>query len=227
MMRSFVPHSEILPPAQQRLWPELGSVSRIGLVLYGGTAVALRLGHRFSVDFDFFTDKPLDRQALVTALSFIGNATVLQDQMDTFTVMVIGNHAPRENVKVSFFGSIGFGRVDEPEMTEDGILQVAALVDLMATKLKVMLQRVEAKDYQDIAAMLRAGVSLAKGQAAARALYGHDFQPSESLKALVFFEGGDLHTLSSGDKETLIEAASTVRDLPFVRIAARELSLNT
>jgi hypothetical protein len=63
---------EILPPAQKRLWPELRPAARLGLVLYGGTAVALRLGHRFSVDFDFFTDKPLDKQALRSAFSFIG-----------------------------------------------------------------------------------------------------------------------------------------------------------
>jgi hypothetical protein len=55
----------------------------------------------------------------------------------------------------------------------------------MATKLKVLLQRVEAKDYQDIAALIKAGVSLERGLAAARELYGHRFQPSESLKTLV------------------------------------------
>ena len=93
----------------------------------------------------------------------------------------------------------------------------------MATKLKVLLQRIEAKDYQDIAAMIKAGVSLASGLAAARALYGASFQPSESLKALVYFEGGDLQTLVLEDKEALIKATSAVRDLPVVRTAAREL----
>lgn len=32
----------------------------LGFALYGGTAIALRLGHRTSVDFDFFNDRPLD-----------------------------------------------------------------------------------------------------------------------------------------------------------------------
>jgi hypothetical protein len=53
----------------------------------------------------------------------------------------------------------------------------------MSTKLKVLLQRVEAKDYIDIAAMTGAGVSLAKGLASAKLMYGHSFQPSECLKA--------------------------------------------
>ena len=223
MTPSFTPHLEILPPAQQRLWPELSAVTRLGWVLYGGTAVALRLGHRFSVDFDFFTDKPLDKQALITALPLIGESTVLQDQPEAFTVLVGRDGMPNAYVKLSFFGTLDFGRIGEPQMTEDGVLQVAALDDLMATKLKVLLQRIEAKDYQDIAAMIKAGVSLASGLAAARALYGASFQPSESLKALVYFEGGDLQTLVLEDKEALIKATSAVRDLPVVRTAAREL----
>ena len=114
-------------------------------------------------------------------------------------------------------------RLEEPEATEDGVVRVASLADLMATKTKVILQRVEARDYQDIAAMIRAGVSLSVGLAAARALYGPAFQPSESLKAMMYFEGGDLNILSAEDKETLINAASGVRDLPNVQIAARNL----
>lgn len=226
MNRRFVPHTEILPPAQKRLWPELHPASRLGMVLYGGTAVALRFGHRFSVDFDFFTDKPLDKQALRAAFPFMSGASVLQDQPSAFTVLAPGGETQAEFVRLSFFGSIDFGRVGEPETTEDGILQVASSDDLMATKVKVILQRVEAKDYLDIAAMIGAGASLAKGLAAARAMYGGSFQPSESLKALVYFEGGDLHTLSTEVKQTLIEAASTVRDLPPVTIAARELNVN-
>ncbi len=48
----FKPRMDILPAAQQRLWPELHPSIELGLVLYGGTAIALRLGHRASVDFE-------------------------------------------------------------------------------------------------------------------------------------------------------------------------------
>ncbi len=96
--------------------------------------------------------------------------------------------------------------------------------DLMATKLKVLLQRVEAKDYQDIAALIKTGVSLEKGLAAARAMYGYNFQPSESLKALVYFQGGDLDSLLRPERETLIKAVKTVRKLPTVKIVAHRLS---
>ena len=50
----FEPRLDILPPAQRRLWNELGSTPP-DFVLYGGTALALRLGHRQSEDFDFFS----------------------------------------------------------------------------------------------------------------------------------------------------------------------------
>jgi len=85
-------------------------------------------------------------------------------------------------VKLSFFGGIGFGRVGEPEFTDDGVLQVAALDDLMTGKLKVVLQRAEAKDYRDIAAMLGTGIDLAYGIAAARVLFGPNSSRVRALK---------------------------------------------
>ena len=54
MIDTFTPCLEILPSAQRALWPAFRSASQLGLVLYGGTAIALRLGHRSSVDYDFF-----------------------------------------------------------------------------------------------------------------------------------------------------------------------------
>jgi hypothetical protein len=53
-------------------------------------------------------------------------------------------------VKVSFFGAINIGRVGEPETTEDGAVRVASLLDLGGTKVKTLVQRVEAKDYRDL-----------------------------------------------------------------------------
>ena len=65
------PHFTILPSAQRRLWPDLRSAPRLGFTLYGGTAIALRLGHRHSVDFDFFSDKALGREAIKNAFPFM------------------------------------------------------------------------------------------------------------------------------------------------------------
>ena len=221
MKSFFIPCMDILPPAQRLVWPELRAAADLGFVLYGGTAIALRLGHRFSVDFDFFSEEPLERENLRVVFPFMERATTLQDRGNTLTLLVPA--VDDQPVKISFFGAVDFGRVGEPDWTRDNVLQVAALEDLLATKLKVILQRAEAKDYRDIAAMLLAGNSLAHGLAAARRLFGTAFQPSESLKALVYFDDGDLPTLPLAERRILIESVKRVRDLPEVALRAHHL----
>jgi hypothetical protein len=60
MPEFFEPKAAILPQAQQEIWPLLAPAAALSFVLYGGTAVALYLGHRTSVDFDFFRSASLD-----------------------------------------------------------------------------------------------------------------------------------------------------------------------
>ncbi len=219
----LVPRRDVLPAAQQSLWQQMGRAASLGLVLYGGTAIAVRLGHRPSVDFDFFTSDDLDRDVLLAAFPFLREGTVLQERPNTLTVLSSAVGEAASHVQVSFFGGIGFGRVGRPDLTDDGHLLVASLDDLMATKLKVLLQRVESKDYRDVDAMIRAGVSLARGLASARALFGPSFQPSECLKALTWFQGGDLEVLAPQTRAALVAAAGAVRDLPEVSIVSRRL----
>src|SRR5438132_13584373 len=92
-------HLKVLPPAQRRLWGELRDIPSY-FVLYGGTALALRLGHRHSVDFDLFAFQNIDHAALVADIPFLRNATTLQQQHNTLT-MLIDRGDP---VSVSFFG---------------------------------------------------------------------------------------------------------------------------
>ena len=224
MTGRLMPRLDVLPPVQRQLWPALRPVSGLGFTLYGGTAIALRLGHRPSVDFDFFSEQPLDRQAIRQALPFVGRATTLQEQDNTWVLLAAVDGMSAESVKLSFFGTIGFGRVGDPEMTDDGVLRVASMDDLMATKVKVVLQRAEAKDYRDIAAMLAAGADLSRALASARLLFGPNFQPSESLKALVYFKYGDLNLLTAAEKSTLVDAVKGVRDLPAVVLRSGSLA---
>jgi hypothetical protein len=221
-MQVFDPHMDCLPPPQLAIWPHLAPTVALGFVLYRGTAVALRLGHRTSVDFDFFTDVSISTKMLFAAMPFLKDADILQDEEETLTFLT---SAPEASVKLSFFGGLDFGRVSTPEMTRDNVLQVASLDDMMAAKLKVVQQRASAKDYVDIAAMLEAGVSLAKGLASARALYGKAFQPSESLKALVYYKDGDLADLETSIKAILVNAAKQIDELPEVERLAPRLSL--
>ena len=68
-------HVDLLPPAQRRLWDELGGVPP-RFTLYGGTAIALYLGHRESLDFDFFGSEPFNPQQLYTAVPFLKGAEI-------------------------------------------------------------------------------------------------------------------------------------------------------
>lgn len=192
-----------LPDEQRRLWTELADVPD-SFVLYGGTALALRLGHRSSVDFDFFSSAALDHDALF-AIPFIARAEVLQRDPTALTLSVTMNGEP---VKVSFFGSIDIGRVGHPDQTEDEVLWVASLLDLFGTKLKVLLQRIAARDYLDLAAILRTGKPLQDGLGAARALFGSRFPPMEAVKALAYFDEGDAVTVDSATRDFLSRQAA-------------------
>jgi hypothetical protein len=75
----------------------------------------------------------------------------------------------------------------------------------------------------DIACLLRAGNDLAQGLAVARKMWP-GFQPAISLKALTFFEDGDLDTLPQSYKRQLIREASSVGDIPEVKLESQSLA---
>jgi hypothetical protein len=216
---TFAPDLSILPAAQRTLWPELAVVPR-DFVLYGGTAVALRLTHRSSVDFDWFSAQPFDPFALQRSLGKLGVGSVLQAAPDTLSLVVDRGG----DVKLSFFGGIE-GRVGEPDDTADGVLCIASLSDLMGHKLKVILQRAQARDYQDIAALLRAGMTLERGLGALAALFP-GFPIAESVKALSYFDDlASASSLADADRKLLDEATKrlpkTIKPAPLIARALR------
>jgi hypothetical protein len=198
----FRTRRDILPPAQKKLWPLLAPLKDLGYCLYGGTALALRFGHRRSMDFDFFTERPLDRKALEKAFPWFGDATVLQAEPDTH-VLLTSVPRSRSKVKVSFFGGLRVGRVGTPDLSDDGVILVASVRDLLATKLKVLFDRVEPKDYLDIAEILSRGGDLLQGLSDARVLFGKSFSPAECLRILCWFGEPGLGSLPAGCRKIL------------------------
>lgn len=99
MTQSFSPRLNILPPPQRRLWLELAEVPP-EFVLYGGTAIALYLGHRPSVDFDFFGNRDFAPDQLISAIPFLADGQAIQKARNTLTSLV----NRREPVQVSFLG---------------------------------------------------------------------------------------------------------------------------
>jgi len=222
-MNSFSPNMDVLSFSQKFIWKQLAPSIDLGFVLYGGTALALRYGHRESVDFDFFTDRQLNKDHIYRSFEFMKNSDVIQDSENTLTVLV--PVAPNEHpVKVSFFGGIEFGRVGEPEMTDDEVLLVASTDDLMATKLKVIFDRVELRDYRDIAAMIANGVSVTRGLSSARLFYG--INEMLALKAMAYLKDGDLSQLSKSEKKILQQTAAKITEpFPSVELLSHSLSI--
>ena len=205
-MHKFEPHLEILPASQQKLWRELTAVPK-EFVLYGDTALALHLGHRESVDFDFFANRSIDPVKLESKLPFLKGARITQREPNTLSA-IVERDGP---VNVSFFGVPAIPRLMPPLVSTDNGLQVASLLDLAGTKASVVQVRAEPKDYLDIDALLSSGkVDLPSALAAAERLYGRSFNPESTLKALSYFDDGDLRTLPEEVKSRLVVAAREV-----------------
>jgi len=205
-MNRFSPHLEILPAAQRALWNELTEVSR-EFVLYGGTALALHLAHRKSVDFDLFGSRALDLAQIEQGISFLKGANIIQRDKNTLSA-IVDRGGP---VKVSFFGVPNLPRLSAAVVAKDNGLGVASLLDLAGTKASVVQVRAEAKDYIDIDALITAGkVDLPLALSAAQRLYGSTFNPQITLKALSFFDDGDLRLLPEDMKLRLATAAREV-----------------
>lgn len=219
---SFEPRTEVLPKAQQEIWPLLAPAAGLSFVLYGGTAVALHLGHRVSVDFDFFRTEPFGKKEIETSFAFMRDSRTIQEDKNTLVAIA---PMPSGPVKIAFFGGLGIGRINEPLRTKDGTLLVASLEDLLATKLKTILDRAEAKDYRDLSVMLSAGVSLEKALGAFANMYGKD--PGLALKAIGFFKDGDLASLPKGDQIVLRKARDRVSEIPEVLITRGSLANTT
>lgn len=121
--------------------------------LAGGTAAALQLGHRISVDFDFFTQKAFDPKKIAEALSHLGSFSV--DQSDKGTVLGVF-----EGIKFSLF-------VYEYPLIEKTLpylsLSLASLRDIAAMKIDAISGRGAKRDFVDLYFLCHHGFSLDDG----------------------------------------------------------------
>jgi hypothetical protein len=199
-MSPLQPHLEILPPSQRVLWHELHATPD-HFTLYGGTGLALHLGHRESVDFDFFSRMAFGPDELMRSIPYLAGAELISVAKNSLTCRL-----RRDGwVKMQFFGGLPIGTL-EPRMPVAGAgFSVASLIDLAAAQVKVLPERAEEKDYIDIAALLAHGLDLPAMLGAAGAVYGTGFNPVLSVKALTYFD--DLPHLADGLRGRLRAAA--------------------
>ena len=89
-------HKEILSEKQQKIFPYLENFAQ-DFFLVGGTAIALQLGHRQSIDFDLASRKEIKSQYLRKKLLELGKIdAVIFDSADEYSLIIAG-------VKFTFF----------------------------------------------------------------------------------------------------------------------------
>ena len=172
-----------LTPAARNVLKVIAPIAdKKGFVLAGGTAIALRLGHRLSVDFDFFTMRSFRPDRLHLTIDGLDlETTVLQEETGTLTLSADG-------VKVSFF-HYPYAFLDV-ESKLYGV-RIAGLIDIASMKLMAMMQRGAKRDYVDLYWILQ-NIPFAKIAENMVKRYGSNrVNPLVLGKALVFFRDAD------------------------------------
>ncbi len=187
---------EILPLSQREIYNKLAVFTKNEFVLFGGTAVALQLGHRVSVDFDFFRAKKLNEKLKKEILAKFDVGEILQNEPNALTFLT------ENDVKISCFGDIDF--VSKTAFIRDDVLCIASLESLLATKLKATFDRAECKDYKDICELLQ-HVNLWAGIKLMCDFFKSDVSKSQILKNLTYFDDGDLYKLSKKECDFLVK----------------------
>src|SRR3989338_3189846 len=131
---------EILTEQQIKLLPLIEKFSKdFGLV--GGTAIALHVGHRESIDFDLFTLNELDPSKIKRKITNgFKVEKVFVNETDEYTVLING-------VKITFFR---YPFRIEFKDSLDNIIKVADLLTLAAMKAYALGRRAKWKDYVDM-----------------------------------------------------------------------------
>ena len=214
-MNSFQPNLSILPEAQRNIWPKLNQIHPC-FTLYGGTAIALQLGHRISVDFDFFSNRSFLSDEIISQLSstFLVQE-ILQAGKNTLTCSIQSNE---ENILFSFFGDLGVGSLKKTVVSSSNDLRIASLDDLFIMKLKAILGRVEEKDFIDIAALLRAGYKIEEALAGFAVIFPSLASPTILLRTLSYLEDERLSQLTTADIKQILNAVSNCKELPIINL---------
>ena len=178
-------HPRTLTLTLMKALKALGPVSsRHGFILAGGTAVALRLGHRRSEDLDWFSNRTFsDPLAFAAVLGAEGIPFETQE-------VALGTlHGAAWGVRASFL-EFRYPELEPPVSWNAGRCSLASLEDLSAMKLAALAQRGARKDFVDVYALARKFRPLPD----LVALYQRKFAVKDAghlLFALAYFDDAD------------------------------------
>jgi hypothetical protein len=148
--------------------------------LAGGTALALQLGHRVSVDFDFFSAEPVKKEFLESFYKIFAQNQVKEifNTPQEFSVLA-------DEVKITFL-HYPFPLIDG--LIKDGGLSMASIREIGAMKAYTIGRRAELKDYVDMRAVLFSGIHLNQICEDAENKFGENFSRKMFLQQLVYLD---------------------------------------
>jgi hypothetical protein len=170
---------DILDQSRLNILPKLTNLAD-KFYLAGGTGMALQLGHRDSIDFDFFTKDVFSSVEMFEKIKKAFNGEVVvktQDEKETLTVEI------NDNIKLSFF-RYNYDLVKPLVTTE--FFQLASVEDIGCMKLAAIVSRFLLKDYVDLYWILQS-ISLSDLINLNQKKY-RDLDTNLVLKSLVYFD---------------------------------------
>ncbi len=175
-------HSEILTKEQKELLPLIKVFSK-NYFLVGGTAIALYIGHRRSIDFDLFTNQDIKRKNIKNTIEKGGFKVerLLYEAYDQMHVVI-------NTVKLTFFS---FPYKVTPEITYNETITIPSLLDLAAMKTYALGGRAKWKDYVDLYFILKDFYNLEQLSTRAAELFNVYFNEKLFREQLCFFDDID------------------------------------
>ncbi|MCD6306939.1 MAG: nucleotidyl transferase AbiEii/AbiGii toxin family protein [Deltaproteobacteria bacterium] len=177
-------HTELLSAEQKEVLAILGkALEGTDYYLAGGTALAIHLGHRRSIDFDWFIRKQGDPETLFRLLKTSGIDYVVQSIGIETVYLTIAT------VQNSFIG-YDYPMLRDTVLLPDAGIQMAAIEDIACMKLSAVASRGSRKDFFD----LHHVISHRYPMEACLRLYGEKYQNRDIghvIRSLVYFEDAE------------------------------------
>lgn len=172
-------HLEIFNAEQQQLLPFLSTFKK-EFYMVGGTAIALHIGHRLSIDFDLFKNGIIKPKNIIDKFKKNKEALLVTLNREGQLNLVC------RDVKFTFF-NFEYD-VPHPILIEKSIT-IPALPDLAAMKAFAMGRRSKWKDYVDLYFIIKEHYNVSEISARARELFGELFSEKLFRGQLNYFEG--------------------------------------
>ena len=158
-------HLDVLTVEQREILLKL-NVFKKQFYLVGGTAIALQIGHRFSIDFDLFTPKSFNQSLILS--KFAGQNIVYKILFKNAE----GLHLLCNTVKITFFE---FPFPVKHPLIVSNQLSMPSLIDLSAMKAYALGRRSKWKDYVDMYFIMKNYFSFHQISVQAERLFGENF----------------------------------------------------